>query len=79
MNTTEQLLQETEANILESFSKFGTQFSSYTDLIHYVEFSKENSDNVKSFFKGLDSLQTALHALIEATKIVAEIKGVDLS
>jgi molecular chaperone GrpE (heat shock protein) len=77
MNSTDQLLQKTEADILEAFSKFGSQFSSYTDMIHRVDFTPENSDNVRAFFKGLDSMQDALHALVEATKIVAEVKGVD--
>jgi len=79
MNSTEQLLQKTEADILEAFSKFGSQFATYTDMIHRVEFSSENSDNVKAFFRGLDSMQAALCSLVEATKVVAEIKGVDFS
>ena len=78
MNSTEALLQQTEADVLEAFQTFGERYKGYADLIHLIEFNSENSDNVNTFFKGLDSLQAALAALVEATRIVAEIKGVEL-
>lgn len=79
MNSTEALLQKTEADILEAFERFGTQFETISDLAHRVAFSHENSQQVKSFFNALTSMELALHALVQATRTVAEIKGVDFS
>ena len=76
MNSTDTLLQQTEADILEAFERFGKQYSVFSDVAHQIVFSPENSAQVNTFFSGLDSLQKALAALIEATKVVAEIKGV---
>jgi hypothetical protein len=78
MNSTDVLLQQTEADILEAFQTFGERYKGFADLIHIIEFNSENSQNVNTFFAGLNALQQAFAAMIEATKIVAEIKGVEL-
>lgn len=79
MTTIESLLQQTEADILNSFERFGSQFDKFSDLVHIIDFSSENSEQVRSFLNGLYSLQAAFGALIEATKVVAEVKGVDFN
>lgn len=79
MTNLDTTLQATEADILQAFEKFGPQFNTFSDLAHRIIFSAENSEEVKTFFKGLDCMQAALAALIEATKVVAEIKGVEFT
>lgn len=79
MTNLDTILQTTEADILQAFEKFGPQFNTFSDLAHKIIFSSENSEQVKAFFKGLESMQSALAALVEATKVVAEIKGVQFT
>jgi len=79
MTTIDQAIQNTEADILEAFQRFGKQYNVFSDVAHLIEFSPENSDNVQAFFQGLYSMQNAFSALIEATKVIAQIKGVHIS
>lgn len=71
-------LQLTEADLLESFSKLTTCISSYSNYIHTMDFTPDNSDSVNLFIEGIESLNAAFQTTIQVTRILAEMKGVQL-
>ena len=81
MNNSQEFLSKlitVEADIIEGFAKFQENFAKYSDVFFQIEFSEENSEVVNTYFSGLASLHAALGHLIESSKLVACIKGVEL-
>lgn len=71
-------LQLTEADLLESFSRLTTCIATYSNYIHTMDFTPDNSDAVNLFIEGIESLSAAFRTTIKVTRIVAEVKGVQL-
>jgi hypothetical protein len=69
-------MSELEADMYASFENFGELYRKYSDKFYTLELSEENSETVNTFYDGLNSLNTALEALIQAFKIVSEHHGV---
>jgi hypothetical protein len=82
MNNSDQFINKlisAEADIIAGFSSFQDTFGKYADVFFKIDFSADNAEVVNRYFSGLDSLHNALGALIESSKIVACIKGVELN
>ncbi len=81
MNHSQEFLSKlitVEADIVEAFAKFQDMLTKYSDLFFQIEFSEDNSQIVNQYFEGLTNLHNAFGHLIESSKLVACIKGVEL-
>ncbi len=72
-------IQEVQANLISSYEKYNELSTQFGDMLYILEFTPENSDKVNNFVSGLESLQEGFHSLLEATKLIAEMRGIVLS
>jgi hypothetical protein len=78
ISPTEKTILELEADVLQTFSKFTDTVSQYSDAFHLMQFDSDHIYQVTHFFGGLESLRQSLDALIEASRILASLKGIKL-
>jgi hypothetical protein len=72
-------IQEVQANLISSYEKYNELSTQFGDMLYILEFTPENSDKVNNFVSGLESLQEGFYSLLEATKLIAEMRGIVLS
>ncbi len=68
-----------EADIIEGFASFQETFAKYADIFFKIDFSADNAETVNRYFAGLTNLHSAFGSLIEASKTVACIKGIEVN
>lgn len=75
----DKLVLESEADMLEAFQSFHQNVDSYVNVIHILEISPENSENVNRYITGLKCLLRAFDELVQVTEIIASLKGVEIN
>ena len=71
-------IQEVQTNLVATFRKHAELSKEFSDALYFIDFTPENSVNVKSFVNGLNMLRASLNSLVEATELVAEIRDIPI-
>lgn len=67
-----------EADLYQSFNRLNSLLGQYLDVYPMIEFSTQNSVDANKYLEGLDALRESFEVLMEALKIHASIRGVDV-
>jgi hypothetical protein len=70
---------EAQADLISGYDKYNELSSQFADVLYTLDFTSGNSYKVNQFILGLSSLQHSFNALLEATKIIAEMRGIVVS
>jgi len=72
-------IQEVQADLISGYEKYNKLSSEFTDVLYTLDFTSSNSYKVNQFILGLSSLNESFNALLEATKVIAEMRGIVVS
>jgi hypothetical protein len=72
-------IQEVQADLISGYEKYNELSSQFADVLYTLDFTSDNSYKVNQFILGLSSLHESFNALLEATKIIAEMRGIVIS
>lgn len=72
-------IQEVQADLISGYEKYNELSSQFADVLYTLDFTPENSYKVNQFILGLSSLNGSFNALLEATKIIADMRGIVVS
>lgn len=72
-------IQEVQADLISGYEKYNELSSQFGDVLYTLDFTPENSHKVNQFILGLSSLHQSFYALLEATKVIADMRGIVVS
>jgi hypothetical protein len=72
-------IQQVQADLISAYEKYNELASQFADVLYTLEFTPENSYRVNQFVLGLSSLQEGFVSILEATKVIAEMRGIVVS
>ena len=72
-------IQEVQADLISGYEKYNKLSSDFADILYTLDFTSSNSYKVNQFILGLSSLNESFNALLEATKVIAEMRGIVVS
>lgn len=72
-------IQQVQADLISGYEKYNELSSQFGDILYTLDFTSDNSCKVNQFILGLSSLHESFNALLEATKVIAEMRGIVVS